>query len=499
LHTGSVSIYKREGVEWRRAGEAIYGDTAHEQSGYAIALDFTGDTVIIGSPYYNRTNDEDASYDHSVPYVGQARVFTYEDGAWSQLGRPIRGTQAGAKCGFSVHMGGHGRNIVIGCPRAKDYAHVRPNAGMVKVMKYSETESKWVSKGSPIYGNTTNIMAGIRVSMSGDSNTMAFIAPGSNDNDPSPGRVRVFSYVGDPPEGDWEPKGEPIINWDENDKRGRCMAMSRDGMNVIIGSPTRDGSGHARVYGFDEGANAWLQRGEPVPGGGAYHTVGTSVAINSEGTIIALGAPFNSHNGKTAGRVRVYYWNDGRTKDGVPAPGWSLKGQTLDGEEGDTNGFSVHITGKGNMITVGAPQYKWKRDKDHVMFNAAVELPLDYDDEEDVPDEDEEDDEVEEDEEDAKMTGKTPYEEHASSHMLTANRRRKRVALSDVPTDRLDTAASSPKKQESSGGDAVGKQNSIPSLPQKPPPKNKGNGRARVLGAFECVFQGDIEPPDSPY
>merc|ERR1719263_248313 len=91
----------------------------------------------------------------------------------------------------------------------------------------------------------------------------------------------------------------------------------------------------------------------------------------------------------------------------------------------------------------------------------------------------------------------------AFSSMLTANSHRKRVKrtalqLSDVPpTDRLDTAASSPRSDKSSGGDAVGKQNTLPT--PRPPPKNWGNGRARVLGAFECMFQGDIVPPDSPY
>jgi len=468
-HVGSVSIYKREGIVWHLMGEAIIGDTAHEQSGYAIALNFAGDTIAIGSPYYNRTTDPHEEYSQSVPYVGQVRVFTWADEAWTQLGLPIRGTQASGRCGFSVHLGGMGRNLVLGCPRAKDYAHVRPNAGMVKVMKFDETDMKWVSKGSPIYGNTTNILAGIRVSMSGDANTMAFIAPGSNDKDLSPGRVRVYSYEGD----DWEPKGEPIVNWDENDLRGRAMYMSRDGMNVAIGSPRKDGAGHVRIYMWDVEGEAWVQRGEPVPGGGSYHSVGTSVAMNTDGTIVAIGAPFNSEKGKTAGRVRVYYWNENRMKGQQPAPGWALKGQKLDGEEGDTNGFSVHLSGKGNLITIGAPQYKWKQDKDAAFFNAAVEPPLDYDDEEDEPEDDEDD-------------------EEQDAPMLTANSNQKRVVLSDMPTGRL-----------SSGGDADGKQYSDPRLTGKDDgpgrAKNKGNGRARVLGAFHCEFLGDIEPPDNPY
>jgi len=462
-HTGKVQIYTRNvddtlGVVWHQVGEDIYGDTPHEQSGYAIALNFRGDTIAIGSPYYNRTTDPHDEYEQSVPYVGQVRIFVWDADleSWNLLGKPIRGTQAAGRCGFSVHMGAMGRNFVLGCPRAKDYTHVRPNAGMVKVMKWLEEDEKWVAKGSPIYGNTTNIMAGIRVSMSGDANTMAFIAPGSDDDDPSPGRVRVFNFE-DGEDGDWVPMGEPIVNWDENDLRGRCMYMSRDGLNVAVGSPTKEGGGHVKIYRWDE--TAWTQRGDAVPGGGSYHSVGTSVAMNTEGNVVAVGSPFNSAKGKTAGRVRVYRWDETRVKGGHASPGWALKGQELDGEEGDTNGFSVHLTGKGHMITIGAPQFKWKLDKDHAFFNAAVE-PLhsaDYE-----PEEADDEDEDDEDDEDAEP-------------MLTANAHRKRVALS------------SKDEEPSSAGVAFER------------PKNFGNGRVRVLGAFHCEFLGDIVPPENPY
>jgi len=479
-HTGKVQIYTRNvdntlGVVWHQMGEDIYGDTAHEQSGYAIALNFRGDTVAIGSPYYNRTTDPHDDYEQSVPYVGQVRIFVWDPdlGSWNLLGKPIRGTQAAGRCGFSVHMGAMGRNLVLGCPRAKDFVHVRPNAGMVKVMKWLEAEEKWVAKGSPIYGNTTNIMAGIRVSMSGDSNTMAFIAPGMDDDDPSPGRVRVFNFDEGAEDADWTPMGEPIVNLDPNDLRGRCMYMSRDGLNVAIGSPTKEGGGHVRIYQWSEDEMQWVQRGNPVPGGGSYHSVGTSVAMNTEGNIVAVGSPFNSAKGKTAGRVRVYRWDVDRVKGGNPSPGWSLKGQERDGEEGDTNGFSVHLTGKGHMITIGAPQYKWKLDKDHLFFNAAVE-PLHTDgygheDEEgEAGDEDEEEEDEDEDEDEDV--------EDAAAPMLRANAHRKRVALSSKD-DEPESSAGKPFQR----------------------PKNFGNGRARVLGAFHCEFLGDIVPPDNPY
>ena len=54
-----------------------------------------------------------------------------------------------------------------------------------------------------------------------------------------------------------------------------------------------------------------------------------------------------------------------------------LKGQQLDGDLGDTNGFSVHLSGRGNMITIGAPQYKWRQDYDAAFENAATQPVLD--------------------------------------------------------------------------------------------------------------------------
>ena len=59
--------------------------------------------------------------------------------------------------------------------------------------------------------------------------------------------------------------------------------------------------------------------------------------------------------------------------------------------------------------------------------------------------------------------------------MLTANAHRKRVALS------------SKDEEPSSAGVAFER------------PKNFGNGRVRVLGAFHCEFLGDFVPPENPY
>jgi len=482
-HAGSVTVYKRDGTIWYQMGSPIIGDSRLEQGGFSLSINFAGDTVAMGSPYFNLTNKDD-NYEQTVPYAGKTRIFTWQGmcngpcvGDWQQLGRPLLGDEAMQLCGFSVALGAMGRNIVIGCPRKNDHVQVRPNAGQVSVFKFDEDEKQWKPKGTPVFGNTTNIIAGVRVAMSGDANTMAFMAPGLSEKSlgDAPGRVRVFSYEGD----DWEQLGEPIVNWDEHDRRGRAMHMSRDGLNVAIGSPSKQKhkTGHVRVFNWN-GA-AWAQKGEAVPGGGSYHTVGHCLAMNTDASIMAVGSPFNSAKGKTAGRVRVYKWKDDRKKNGVMAPAWVLKGQKIDGDPGDTNGFSIHISGKGNMIAIGAPQYKHKKDKDPLFFNVAVEPPRDYDDEDDAPD-DEEYDEDEDVSEHFEDEAKAREAETSNDAMLRDNINVKRVALSSSPGE--------------NGKHFPGHEWHGPNYYKK-----QGYGRARVQGAFECNFKGDLTPPDNPY
>ena len=38
---------------------------------------------------------------------------------------------------------------------------------------------------------------------------------------------------------------------------------------------------------------------------------GKSVALSSDGTIVAIGAPYNDDVGNDSGQVRIYHWNNG--------------------------------------------------------------------------------------------------------------------------------------------------------------------------------------------
>ena len=50
----------------------------------------------------------------------------------------------------------------------------------------------------------------------------------------------------------------------------------------------------------------WVQRGEDIDGEAAVDNSGTSVSLSANGTIVAIGAPFNDGNGSNSGSVRVF-------------------------------------------------------------------------------------------------------------------------------------------------------------------------------------------------
>ena len=85
--------------------------------------------------------------------------------------------------------------------------------------------------------------------------------------------------------------------------------MNSAGSQLVIGAPFNDGnggsSGHARVYNWS--GTAWFQIGIDLDGEAANDWSGNSVSINAVvGDQVAVGAWLNNGNGNDAGHVRAY-------------------------------------------------------------------------------------------------------------------------------------------------------------------------------------------------
>jgi hypothetical protein len=91
------------------------------------------------------------------------------------------------------------------------------------------------------------------------------------------------------------------------DRFGESVALSSDGTILAIGGTLNDGTGtdagHVRVLEWS--SSAWTQLGLDIDGEAAGDQFGESVALSSDGTIVAIGGPSNDGTGTDAGNVVV--------------------------------------------------------------------------------------------------------------------------------------------------------------------------------------------------
>ena len=91
----------------------------------------------------------------------------------------------------------------------------------------------------------------------------------------------------------------------------------------------------------------WTQIGSDIDGEAIDDRSGHSVAINTDGTIVAIGALSNDQNGVNSGHVRIYQYILGV---------WTQLGQDIDGATAsDGSGSSIALSDDGMILAIGSP------------------------------------------------------------------------------------------------------------------------------------------------
>lgn len=158
--------------------------------------------------------------------------------------------------------------------------------------------------GQKIEGTTGTDAFGQSVSISADGSIIAVGAHRNGGNGSNSGHVRVYEEVS----GTWTQIGNDIEGVSSGDGSGESIALSADGSIVAIGAPFNDDggtvSGHVRI--FENIAGTWTQIGNAIAGDNTWDESGTTVALSADGSIVAIGAPRHDGNGSDSGQVRVF-------------------------------------------------------------------------------------------------------------------------------------------------------------------------------------------------
>lgn len=146
----------------------------------------------------------------------------------------------------------------------------------------------------------------------------------------------------DAPEG-WQMVGDRIFGDTSNQRLGWAVDLSADGSTLVVGAPTAGGVviGTVAVYDFSNGS--WQQRGASLQGVEVGDHFGRSVSISDSGDRIVVGSPGDDG----ADGASAFEWND-------TSGSWELMGERF--PDGVVAGWSVAMSGAGDVVAIGDPQ-----------------------------------------------------------------------------------------------------------------------------------------------
>lgn len=150
-----------------------------------------------------------------------------------------------------------------------------------------------------------------------------------------------FTYV-TPPQ-NWSRLGSSITNTSV-EEAGTSMAISSDGSTLAIGSPWYDVAGvdRGRVRITKWNGSDWIQQGTDLVGTSDNDSFGMSVALDADGDTVVIGAHYNNGGYANAFRFSAGSWNQLGVSVSVQNPGAEF-------------GRTVAISADGDTIAIGAP------------------------------------------------------------------------------------------------------------------------------------------------
>jgi hypothetical protein len=349
----------------------ILGGALNDNYGTTVAISTGGDIWCTGTPNFNSGSLTDAGiiefYRNGTPFAS------------------IVGTGAGSNFGRTIAMNASGSRIVINRnTSARVYRHTGSSyaqlgndiefssyypshysmngsgdiyaVGAVTapttvayygiVMVFELISNVWTQRGSSINGLSGSRLGACVLNKSG--NILATGAPYSNNIPTLVGSVSTFEWNGS----SWNIKGNPLFGL-EKERFGFSVALNYEGTRLAVGVPgrtsTSGSSGQVLVYEWT--GSDWSQLGSaiqaPLSGNGSF---GHTISMNAAGDLLIVGAPTTNINGQNSvGSTHIFQWYQNNWINYVPTISSSAASDQL--------GTSVAMDGVGNHIVVGNPGY----------------------------------------------------------------------------------------------------------------------------------------------
>ena len=260
---------------------------------------------------YKATSGDAGVHAYAVRYVSvekrpQMNLYRFQQNTWTQFANAITVDES-----YDLHTTGDVCVSQFGSIVA--FSKYSGSAGSIFVFQYSQQifPPAWVQLGSRI--DLTGESPGFSMAMSGDGKRLVIGNPSNQQG--GTGEVLIYDYN----DTSWVSRGQDLRTLTEGyfsgagvtdhsmEYYGRTVDISRDGTQLIIGSPRFDALKRGHLSVFELSNDEFLLKGDPLISGGTF---ANRVALSNDGnTLITTD---EDPNNATLERV-VYYQYDGTT------------------------------------------------------------------------------------------------------------------------------------------------------------------------------------------
>lgn len=320
--------------------QTLSGAAAGDRFGFDTALSGDGTVLVVGAWRADPGGNSDA---------GTIYIYVKNGSTWSAATTAsFNGSAASNRFGISVAISNDGTYIAAG--QTLDASGGFTNGGSVRVYVRSGSTNSW-SLQTTLYPSSgaANMSFGNALAFSGTGTTLAVGASlydiaGGGGNDV--GAVYVFTRSGST----WSQ--QQLITRSVtggSDQFGTSVAITSDGNLLAIGCPRRGSTDQGEVHIYTRSAGVWsLQTTLTGPSPQTDDLLGSCVALNSNGTVLAAGKPQFDTSGVGSGDVIIFYrtgssWSAGTSIIAGPPSAYQRRGA------------DVAINSLGDKAAIGAP------------------------------------------------------------------------------------------------------------------------------------------------
>lgn len=258
--------------------------------GYSVAINSTGDRIIVGATYDERVNQT------STQDEGLAYIFVSGTSGWIQQSilSGSRSTNYNDRFGWSVDINSTGDRVVIGAMLDESQQPIvdADNQGVAYI--FISGASGWTEQ-SVLTGSLTNNSDNFGYSVAFNSAGDRVVIGSLNDERTSGEAHTGLAYVFVSGNGGWSEQhilsGSLATN--SSDRFGYSVTMNSAGDHIAIAASNDEKIGSNNtglVYIYSSGSGGWVEK--QILSGSEY--IGDSVSINSVGDKIAVGEKYGS-------------------------------------------------------------------------------------------------------------------------------------------------------------------------------------------------------------